>query len=219
MGAAKPLPRMWWRRLPGDNFFEPAAFGNALCDRIPPMIPEEGREPAVTAATNPFTAADVAGILREQGWLAGEPSTDQFAWCGHAAAILGTHAADRGALSGLLKLVFQYDAAEILRHVENHAVLSRYAAREVLRQLALLLLDGAPLTSERFKEIVTALKDGLDVRGRELFHPMRLALAGRAGEGELDRVILLLDEAAGLSFVVAVKPARQRILEFCASMD
>jgi nondiscriminating glutamyl-tRNA synthetase len=98
-------------------------------------------------------------------------------------------------------------------------VLSRYAARDVLRQLALLLLDGSPLSSERFKEVITVLKDRVGLRSRELFHPIRLALAGRAGEGELDRVILLLDEAAALSFSVPVKSARERILEFCAALD
>jgi nondiscriminating glutamyl-tRNA synthetase len=182
------------------------------------MIPGDASDTA-GVVVNPFAGNDVAGILREQGWLVGEPSPEQLAWCEHAALILGTHAVDRSALRGLLSLVFHYDAAEILARVETHAVLSRYAARDVLRQLALLLLDATPLTSERFKEIITALKDGLDIRGRELFHPIRLALAGRAGEGELDRVILLLDEAAVLSFAVPAKPTRQRILEFCASMD
>jgi len=43
----------------------------------------------------------------------------------------------------MLRLVFQYDAREIISRVESHVVLSRYAARDVLRQLALLLLDGA----------------------------------------------------------------------------
>jgi hypothetical protein len=133
--------------------------------------------------------------------------------------MLGGRAADRTALADLLGLVFQYDAREIISRVESHVVLSRYAARDVLRQVALLLLDKAPLTSERFKEIVTILKDGMELRARELFHPTRLALAGRAGEGELDRVILLLDEAAGLSFAVPVKSARERILEFCSALD
>jgi hypothetical protein len=32
-------------------------------------------------------------------------------------------------------------------------------------------------------------------------------------------VILLLDEVAGLSFGVAVKTARERVLEFCAALD
>jgi nondiscriminating glutamyl-tRNA synthetase len=185
---------------------------------IPLMLPEEHSN-APVAAANPFTAGDVLAILRECGWLASEPSPEQYAWCERAASMLGGHAADRAALAGLLGLVFQYDAREIISRVESHVVLSRYAARGVLRQVALQLLDGAALTSDRFKEIVTALKEGMELRGRELFHPIRLALAGRAGEGELDRVVLLLDEAAALSFAVPVKCARERILEFCSVLD
>jgi hypothetical protein len=81
------------------------------------------------------------------------------------------------------------------------------------------LLDGAPLTPERFSEIITLMKDSMEPRGRELFHPIRLALTGRAGEGALDRVILLLDAAAELPFAVSVKSARSRILEFCGCLD
>jgi len=171
------------------------------------------------AAANPFTTDDVIAILRERGWLEAEPLAEQRNWCERAASMLGGHVAERAALAELLGLIFHYDAREIISKVESHVVLSRYAARGVLRQVALLLLDGVALTSERFKEIVTALKDRMELRGRELFHPIRLALAGRAGEGELDRVILLLDEAAALSFAVPVKPARARIIEFCSALD
>lgn len=182
------------------------------------MPPEESL-PEPVAAVNPFTVPDVVEVLRTHGWLAAEPSAEQSAWCERAASLLGPHAADCAALADLLALVFHYDAHEIIARVDSHVVLSRYAARDVLRQLALLLLDGASLTSERFKEIVSSLKEGLGIRGRELFHPLRLALAGRSGEGDLDRVILLLDEAAILPFAVAVKSARVRILEFCAALD
>jgi hypothetical protein len=177
------------------------------------------RSETSVVAVNPFTAGDVIAILREHGWLQTDPAPEQISWCELAAAILGGHVADAAALGELLGLVFHYDAREIVSKVESHIVLSRYAARDVFRQVALLLLDGAPLHSERFSEIITQLKEGMDLRGRELFHPIRLALAGRAGEGELDRVILLLDEAAGLPFAVAVKSARARIVEFCAALD
>jgi hypothetical protein len=173
--------------------------------------------PAV--AVNPFAAQDVASILVERGWLAGGATPEQLAWCERAAGMLGAHAGDRERLAELLGLIFHYDAREILGSVESHVVLSRFAAREVLRQVALMLLDGAPLTSERFSQIVDVLKGTMGLRLRELFYPLRLALAGRAGEGSLDRVILLLDEAAGLSFAVAVKSARVRILEFCSELD
>jgi hypothetical protein len=119
----------------------------------------------------------------------------------------------------VLSLIFHYQAQEVLLTMDAHVVLSRYAARDVIRKLANLLLDPAPLTTDRFKQIVDALKSELDIRGRELFHPLRLALAGRCGEGELDRVILLLDDAAAANFPAAVKSARTRIIEFCSALD
>jgi glutamyl/glutaminyl-tRNA synthetase len=179
--------------------------------------PEQPVLPA--PAPNPYAAADVAAILQQHGWTATQISSEQSAWCERAATLLGPHALDHEALANLVALVFHYDAGEILASVESHAVVSRTAAREVLRQAALLLLDGAPLTSERLKEIVTVLKEKFDFSSREIFQPLRLALAGRAGEGPLDRVILLLEEAAALPFAAPVKSARARILEFCAALD
>jgi len=172
------------------------------------------------AAPNLFTGTDVAEILRERGWTVLESCSPEVqSWCERAAGMLGSHVADRGALGDLLELIFHYDAHQVLERVEGHAVLARYGSREVVRRLALLLLDGGALDSERFKEIITTMKESSDLRSRDLFHPIRLALAGRAGDGELDRVILLIDEAATLPFAVAVKPARARILEFCAALD
>ena len=182
-------------------------------------MPRAENSGAANVAVNQFSGRDVMSILRDREWLTIEPSPQQIAWCEHAATILGAHSADRNALMDLLALIFHYDAQEILKRVETHVVLSRSAARDVLRQLALLLLERGPLNSEQFQEIVSKLKEALDVRGRELFHPIRLALAGRAGEGELDRVILLLDEAATLPFAVRVKTPRERIVEFCAALD
>jgi Anticodon binding domain len=210
--GAKRSPHMSWRLWCNDD----ALNRVAVRDRIVCM-PEE--MPGITEVANPFTSQDVAKILRDRGWVTGDVTPTQIAWCEHAAAILGTQVADHIALADLLGLIFRYDPRAILENVESHAVLARFAARDVLRELALLLLDPAPLNSDRFKEIITALKEKLDTRGRELFHPIRLALAGRSGEGELDRVILLLDEAAALPFATRVKSARERILEFCATLD
>ena len=172
------------------------------------------------SVANLFTGTDVGEILRERGWIANEEfSPEVQSWCERAAGMLGSHVADREALSDLLDLIFHYDAEKVLERVESHAALARFGAREVVRRIALLLLDGGALDSERFKEIITIMKESSDLRSRDLFHPIRLALAGRAGEGQLDRVILLIDEAAALPFAVAVKSARARIVEFCSALD
>jgi len=182
-------------------------------------MPSDDPISAHPAHENTFTAEDVLAILREQDWLAADPSPEHLAFCERAASLLGHFATDRVGLVGLLRFVFAYDASKILESREAHTVLSRYAARDVLRLLALFLLDPAPFTSDRFKEVVTQLKEKLELGGRDLFHPIRLTLTGRAGEGELDRVILLVDEAAALPFAVSIKSVRARILEFCSLLD
>ncbi len=166
-------------------------------------------------AVNPFCAADVVEVLRARGLA--ELSAEQMAWCERAAFLLGPQVADRAGLADLLGLVFEYDATRVMKDVEAHNVMTRYAARDVIRMLARLVLDGGACTPERFSEMVTAMKAELDIRGRELFHPLRLALAGRSGEGDLDRVILLIDAASEAGF--AVKTVRERMVEFCSVME
>src|SRR5712691_10241693 len=169
--------------------------------------PTPNPEPAVPCE-NKFSASEVAAILREQNWHPSEITPQQSVWCEHAATLLGPQCANRTALENLLSLVFHYDAQEILSRTDSHAVLSRYAARDALRQLASLLLDPIALNSDRLREIVDIMKTNLDIRGRELFRTVRLSLAGRPGEGDLDRVILLLDEANAANFATTVKSAR-----------
>ena len=140
-----------------------------------------------------FTPNDVSTILSERGWLGGLAMTESDsalqAWLVRAADLLGPHAADRAALADLLELVFSYDAAAVLEQPASQAVLAREGSRDVIRELANRVLDGSEIDSDRFKEIIDLMKTALPQRSRELFQPIRLALAGRAGEGELDRVI------------------------------
>jgi nondiscriminating glutamyl-tRNA synthetase len=175
--------------------------------------------PEFQARPNPYTGADVLSLLHENRWLLDSPSVQQIEWAARAAALLGHYAADRAALDTTLHLIFEYDAEQITQNVDAHAVLARHGARNVIRHLALFLLEPVPLDSDRFKALIESLKENLQLRSRDLFHPIRLALTGRSGEGELDRVILLLDEASALPFAVPVKSARTRILEFCAALE
>jgi Anticodon binding domain len=175
------------------------------------------------ALANSFVGADIAGILRERGWL--NASLNEQAdpalqlWLARAAELLGPHCAGRPELADLLGFVFTYDAVAILSDAANQAVLAREGARDVIRELANRILDGGDLDSDRLKEVVDGVKSAVPYRSREMFHPFRVAFAGRSGGGELDRVILLLDAAARLPFAVTVKGTRHRMLEFCAALD
>jgi Anticodon binding domain len=178
-------------------------------------------------AANLFAARDVEEILRERGWLDADATAKLSErenagiseWLERAAALLGPRAADREQLEALLSLIFSYDARAILETSDAQAVIARMGAREVIRELARRVLGGPAIDSDGFKALIEELKSATRYRSRELFHPIRVALAGRLGEGELDRVILLLDSAAELPFATPVKGTRTRMLEFCAALD
>jgi hypothetical protein len=178
----------------------------------------------VVAVVNPFSATDVEEILRERGWLDGQAMPEMQEWLRDAAEWLGLQAArhstndGREALAQLLGLVFCYDGRELIASRENQAVMAREGARDVVRELANRVLQGGEVDSERFRQIVGELKAIFGSHGRKIFYPLRLALAGRVGEGELDRVILLLDRGAKLPFKKPVKGTRERMLEFCAAL-
>lgn len=182
---------------------------------------------ATAPPVNHFTARDIEEILTQHGWLthglsesAIEISDEAFsAWLEAATTLLGPRASGRNALVDLLSLIFCYESKASLARPDAQDVMVRTGAREVIRELASRVLCGPALDSDRFKAIIEELKSVTHYRSRELFHPIRLALAGRAGEGELDRVILLLDSAAELPLAVKVKSTRQRMLEFCTALD
>ncbi|MGB6392067.1 MAG: hypothetical protein WBF14_06855, partial [Candidatus Acidiferrales bacterium] len=152
--------------------------------------------PTVSAAADAFApgkfeSADVEKILRRNGWLASdrqvEPQGALAAWIDRAALLIGAQSESAGELEDLLRAVFEYDAVKVMQLRENQAVLMREGAREVIRELANRVLEGGDIESDRLKEIVEALKIATPYRSRELFQPIRVALAGRAGEGGLDR--------------------------------
>jgi hypothetical protein len=175
--------------------------------------------PESNLAVSPWTATDVLNILEAEGWAPSAAGDALQAWCERAASLLGPHAPERESLRDLLSLVFDYDAAAVLRDIKNQAVMARSGSREVIRELANRVLDCPEVDSDAYKIMIEEIKAKLPYRGRELFFPIRLALAGRASEGELDRVILLLDSAAKLPFTLPVKGTRQRMLEFCTAID
>lgn len=170
-----------------------------------------------------FSAADVRKILLRRGWMAPESGKaegpEMSGWLERASMLLGAQAKSEEELEKFLGQVFYYDAAEVVAARENQEVLAREGAREVIRELANRVLDGGDVDSDRFKAIAEELKRATPWRSRELFQPIRVSLTGRAGEGSLDRVILLLDSGAKLGFAKAVKSVRERMIEFCAAMD
>ncbi|HZQ91374.1 MAG TPA: glutamate--tRNA ligase [Terriglobales bacterium] len=108
------------------------------------------------------------------------------------------------------------DNAEVLAWPNTRAVLSRFAAK--------LFGDVAdegdpPLTVEQFKKLVNDVKAETGAKGKELFHPIRLAITGSHSGPEFDKLVPLIEEGARLRLPRPIKSVRQRVREFLAAWN
>jgi glutamyl-tRNA synthetase/nondiscriminating glutamyl-tRNA synthetase len=81
--------------------------------------------------------------------------------------------------------------------------------RAALESLA-RVLDEGPLTPERWAAAKTRIRQETGLKGKALFHPVRLAVTGEASGPELDRLLPLVAEGS-LLFPEAVPALAERI--------
>ena len=97
-----------------------------------------------------------------------------------------------------LSLVFSASAEAALADEAIRAEMSTEGARAVVRALADELAAAPRLDRERFRAAANAVKVRTGQKGKPLFHPIRIALTGRAEGPELDLIVPAIDRGAEL---------------------
>jgi nondiscriminating glutamyl-tRNA synthetase len=120
-----------------------------------------------------------------------------------------------------LAFLFDYDATVVLG---TPAVLDemRHAdARAVVGALAAELTSAPRLDRERFRAVANQVKTRTGLKGKALFHPIRVALTGRAEGPELDLAVPAIDRGAELpagTATPAIVGNRERAAAFARAL-
>ena len=93
-------------------------------------------------------------------------------------------------------------------------MLANPAALEVLKAFIPKVLAESTLTYERFREITKAVQKETGKKGKDLFHPIRMAVTGAASGPELEKLIPIYEEGAKLPLPQHVKSVAERLREF-----
>jgi nondiscriminating glutamyl-tRNA synthetase len=109
--------------------------------------------------------------------------------------------------------IFGFDVEAARTEEENAAVLSVDSARTVLSELAgRVRAHHGCVTGEGFKAWINEIKTATGVKGKELFHPIRIALTGSHSGPEFDKLLPLIEEGAALG--LGIPSVRERIERF-----
>ena len=109
--------------------------------------------------------------------------------------------------------VFGYDIEAARRDPENAAVLGTDSARTVLAELAgRVIAHSGPVTAEIFKDWMNEIKTATGIKGKELYHPARIALTGFHSGPEFDKLLPLIEDGAALG--LSLPTVRERVERF-----
>jgi nondiscriminating glutamyl-tRNA synthetase len=118
-------------------------------------------------------------------------------------------------LSEKTRFVFRHDVAAAKADPENAELLATERSHKVLVALAeRVKANSAPVTAEQFKAWMNEIKTETGVKGKELFHPARIALTGSHSGPEFDKLIPLIEEGSTLNLPEHIPSVRERVVGF-----
>ena len=100
---------------------------------------------------------------------------------------------------------------------EDSSLLTSEAGERVVRAfIEKVRGEAGAITPQRFKELMNEVKAESGVKGKELFHPVRIILTGAHSGPEFDKLIPLFEDGSRLDLPTHVMSVRERVEAFAA---
>lgn len=142
------------------------------------------------------------------------------AWFARLLALFLPYANQLDELPGKAGFVFRFDPAAARASDENADLLATEAAQKVLAAFASRVgAHAGPVTPEQFKAWMNEIKTETGAKGKDLFHPVRIALIGVHSGPDFDKLIPVLEGGSQLELPVHVLSVRERIEQFMSEVS
>jgi nondiscriminating glutamyl-tRNA synthetase len=159
-----------------------------------------------------------AGLLPEK-LSAEDPasyvSTAEFSWFQKVVELLAPYVDRLEQLPERAAMLFHHDAKKAVENPENAEVLKLEKTSAVIAGFSnRIAAESGEITAERFKAIINEVKTETGTKGKELFHPIRIAIIGSHSGPEFDKLIPVIETGSKLDLPVHVKSVRERVEDF-----
>ena len=108
-----------------------------------------------------------------------------------------------------LNVLFQYNPQEMDEEIKKE--IEGECARKVISRFAQKIADIERFDYDQFIAITQIIREDTGCKGRELYHPLRIALTTQGSGLDLDKFIPLVEEGARLEMPRPLKNCAQRI--------
>jgi glutamyl-tRNA synthetase/nondiscriminating glutamyl-tRNA synthetase len=156
-------------------------------------------------------------VVLQEEFLSEAEFTRNQSWIDRVIKSVIVDRVERIFVQDVFRLVCDYDSQRILRQDETRNVADEPGAREVLKAFIPKVLEAGELTYPRFREIAKSVQKETGKKGKDLFHPIRVAVTGAVSGPELEKLIPIFEEGAKLPLARHVKSVSERLREFVAA--
>lgn len=120
-------------------------------------------------------------------------------------------------LPGKARFIFDFDPLHARDEEENAALLASEMAQKVLAAFAeKVRAHAGAVDAAQFKAWMNEVKTETGAKGKDLFHPVRIALTGSHSGPEFDKLIPLFEEGSRLALPTHVLSVKERLEKFLA---
>lgn len=108
-------------------------------------------------------------------------------------------------------LLFEFDPS--MMGDEARKILSTESTARIIKLFCEKISEIGRFDYDKFAAVTKAIKQETGFKGKNLYHPLRVALTARGSGLDLDKFIPLVEEGARLNFPMPVKNCSQRVSE------
>jgi glutamyl-tRNA synthetase len=150
--------------------------------------------------------------LIRDGLIPRKPSEEIRGWVRELIAALLNYVDRLADVGREAKFVFHFNPEKDLASAELKEILLKEKTAEVISAFGdqLNSLVG-PVSADDYRQVVRRIQESTGVKGRELFHPLRVAVTARASGPELEGLIPLLEKGSRLALVGKIMGVRERV--------
>lgn len=157
-------------------------------------------------------------FLQRAGLLPPEMKAEVTKWAERVSDLIVPYVDRLDQLPQRAGILFHFAPAAATADSENQIILGMATTADVLTlfQQRVNADDYLP-SAEHFQGIMNEIKGKTGVKGKELFHPVRIMLIGSHSGPDFNKLIPVIEEGSRLPLPVHVKSVRERTNEFMSS--
>jgi glutamyl-tRNA synthetase/nondiscriminating glutamyl-tRNA synthetase len=113
------------------------------------------------------------------------------------------------------KAILLFDGSRDRIALEDRSLLESESAKQVIERFKEgVLCADLKFHADSFKALIGEVKNSTGVKGKELFHPIRIIVTGSHSGPEFDKLIPVIEEGSGLALPSHIPSVRERVERF-----